>query len=154
MSARSNSSNHLEDFPITEFENLAQLKRQNHRVPIRKKSIPFQVYSDDEVAIIRLGVCLLSFLLFLITFVVCIVIWENHQTKAAKHVLNAMCRYEVLGDGICDDQQNHLDCGYDGLDCCKTSNDVVTSFCDECKCHYGIEGKVLKPQDIFPRSFI
>ena len=38
----------------------------------------------------------------------------------------------LVGDGICDDESNHIDCGFDGGDCCLHS--VVTEFCSECQC--------------------
>ena len=40
------------------------------------------------------------------------------------------------GDGFCDDTNNHLDCNYDGGDCC--GSNVNTIFCTECQC---LEGK-------------
>lgn len=39
------------------------------------------------------------------------------------------------GDGICDDQNNIIECGFDGGDCCLLCKD--TSQCSECKCHEG-----------------
>ena len=40
------------------------------------------------------------------------------------------------GDGACDDENNNVDCEYDGGDCCAESlgKAVSTEFCTECKC--------------------
>ena len=38
----------------------------------------------------------------------------------------------LIGDGICDDESNNIDCGFDGGDCCLDL--VVTDFCSECQC--------------------
>jgi len=37
-----------------------------------------------------------------------------------------------IGDGICDDGANNLDCNFDGGDCCGPN--VITNFCAECEC--------------------
>ena len=36
------------------------------------------------------------------------------------------------GDGICDDQNNHAGCDFDGKDCC--GEDVDTDLCTLCQC--------------------
>ena len=36
------------------------------------------------------------------------------------------------GDGICDDQNNHGGCNYDGGDCC--GDNVDTYLCTQCQC--------------------
>ena len=36
------------------------------------------------------------------------------------------------GDGVCDDENNHGGCNFDGGDCC--GDDVETAFCIECAC--------------------
>jgi hypothetical protein len=94
MSARSNDSNLIKDFPRTEFEKLAQLRRQNHRVQ-RNKPISIQVYSDDEIAIIRLIIGLVSFLLLLLLFILGIALYEGNKTLEAEHLSNLKCRFEV-----------------------------------------------------------
>ena len=40
-----------------------------------------------------------------------------------------------VGDGSCDDNNNNLDCNYDGGDCCGAN--VNTVFCTECLCLEG-----------------
>ena len=39
-----------------------------------------------------------------------------------------------LADGFCDDENNNVECYFDGGDCCF---DVYTYFCDDCHCYYG-----------------
>ena len=41
---------------------------------------------------------------------------------------------EFLADGFCDDENNNVECYFDGGDCCF---DVETYFCDDCHCYYG-----------------
>ena len=36
------------------------------------------------------------------------------------------------GDGICDDENNHGGCNFDGEDCC--GKDVDTDLCTKCQC--------------------
>jgi hypothetical protein len=47
------------------------------------------------------------------------------------------CRRSVIGDGVCDDHQNTAKCEYDGMDCCLLT--MVTKYCDDCKCHLGMQ---------------
>jgi hypothetical protein len=42
----------------------------------------------------------------------------------------------LVGNGICNDETNIADCGYDGGDCC--GNCVVTEHCDNCTCLAGV----------------
>ena len=37
-----------------------------------------------------------------------------------------------LGDGWCDDGNNHAGCSFDGGDCC--GDDVKTTYCTVCEC--------------------
>ena len=39
------------------------------------------------------------------------------------------------GDGICDDQNNHAGCDFDGKDCC--GEDADTNLCTLCQCLEG-----------------
>ena len=41
---------------------------------------------------------------------------------------------EFLADGFCDDDNNKVECYFDGGDCCF---DVYTYFCVDCHCYYG-----------------
>ena len=36
-----------------------------------------------------------------------------------------------IGDAICNDETNNFGCNYDGGDCCVN---VITAFCSECNC--------------------
>ena len=42
-----------------------------------------------------------------------------------------------VGDGICDDITNNIECNYDGGDCCLSDIilEVNTNYCTECLCH-------------------
>ena len=40
---------------------------------------------------------------------------------------------EYVGDGWCDDHLNHLDCFFDGGDCCYGGDQT---FCVDCECHH------------------
>ena len=40
---------------------------------------------------------------------------------------------EYVGDGYCDDHLNHLDCFFDGGDCCYGGDQT---FCADCQCHH------------------
>ena len=42
-------------------------------------------------------------------------------------------KYELVGNGYCNDETNTIDCNYDGGDCCAN---VITDHCSECTCHY------------------
>lgn len=37
-----------------------------------------------------------------------------------------------IGDGLCDDEANILECDYDGGDCC--GEDVISDYCTSCEC--------------------
>ena len=38
----------------------------------------------------------------------------------------------MVGDGICNDEANHIECNYDGGDCCGSC--VVKQYCSDCQC--------------------
>ena len=40
---------------------------------------------------------------------------------------------ELIGNGICNDETNTINCGFDGFDCCLS--DVTEDNCSECSCH-------------------
>jgi hypothetical protein len=46
------------------------------------------------------------------------------------------CNSLVIGDGVCDDEENILECNYDGQDCCLGT--ILTFVCEVCKCHSGM----------------
>ena len=46
-----------------------------------------------------------------------------------------LCEYaDYQGDGYCDDENNHEECGYDGGDCCDNDYDFAFDYCYECQC--------------------
>ena len=48
---------------------------------------------------------------------------------------NPICIDAWIGDGICDDQNNIVDCLFDGGDCCLDPLDpLVTYYCTACEC--------------------
>ena len=40
--------------------------------------------------------------------------------------------HPMVGDGFCNDEANHLECNYDGGDCCGSC--VVKLYCSDCEC--------------------
>ena len=42
------------------------------------------------------------------------------------------CNLKWIADGFCDDINNHMDCSYDGGDCC--GSNINTEYCTECQC--------------------
>ena len=40
--------------------------------------------------------------------------------------------HHMVGDGFCNDEANHLECNYDGGDCCGPC--VVKQYCSDCEC--------------------
>ena len=42
------------------------------------------------------------------------------------------CIQNWVTDGYCDDMNNHLDCNFDGGDCC--GSNVNTQYCTQCQC--------------------
>ena len=43
-----------------------------------------------------------------------------------------MVPHPMVGDGICNDEANHIECNYDGGDCCGSC--VVRQHCSDCEC--------------------
>ena len=37
----------------------------------------------------------------------------------------------LVGDGYCNDENNHADCNYDGGDCCPTPDLIANGFCND-----------------------
>ena len=50
-----------------------------------------------------------------------------HQETCLAGVTHAF-----VGDGVCNDETNIAECGYDGLDCCGSNVDI--DHCTECAC--------------------
>ena len=46
-----------------------------------------------------------------------------------------------IGNGYCDDENNNMECNYDGDDCCGSL--VNTEHCNFCECHLN-HGKYVK----------
>ena len=40
--------------------------------------------------------------------------------------------FDLIGDGVCDDETNNPECGYDGGDCCGPN--AIMDFCQDCLC--------------------
>ena len=55
--------------------------------------------------------------------------------------------HPYVGDGICNDDLNNLDCNYDAGDCCLSN--VNTYHCSECSCAVG--GVITSPG--FPQTY-
>jgi hypothetical protein len=51
--------------------------------------------------------------------------------KSDEPIIN--CLNDTIGDGVCDDKQNIVECKYDGMDCCVRTSD--RSICEVCECH-------------------
>ena len=54
-----------------------------------------------------------------------------------------------VGDGICDDLTNTMQCNYDGGDCCL--DPVNTQYCSECQCLDGV-GSTVDPTRTEPTT--
>ena len=51
--------------------------------------------------------------------------------------LNCDAPTDLVGNGLCNDEANNVQCNYDGGDCCLAC--VNTEDCTECVCHVGGE---------------
>ena len=51
------------------------------------------------------------------------------------------CSFSWIGDGACDDFNNHFECNYDGGDCCGPN--VKTGSCSQCLCLDPLEETML-----------
>ena len=40
--------------------------------------------------------------------------------------------FHLVGDGVCDDNNNNIECNFDGGDCC--GPEAVTTVCHDCLC--------------------
>ena len=51
----------------------------------------------------------------------------------------------LVGNGVCNDLTNILECDFDGGDCCGSC--ITTEFCSECQCHgeYVVDTGILNP---------
>merc|ERR1712223_317117 len=61
----------------------------------------------------------------------------NDATPPTTLVPNSPCGSpEYFGDGMCDDDNNDADCGYDGGDCCPGATPLVgwNDYCTDCTC--------------------
>ena len=73
--------------------------------------------------------------------------WRAYGIQYTVHNLNFkdFCFYflapceeaDWVGDGYCDDGNNHKDCNYDGGDCC--GPEVDKKYCADCICHEDME---------------
>ena len=53
-------------------------------------------------------------------------------TNCTQTASPATCSTEWIGDNYCDDENNNVDCSYDGGDCCGCN--VNTQYCQVCQC--------------------
>merc|ERR1719450_832946 len=44
------------------------------------------------------------------------------------------CEDKLVGDGYCDDPNNHQECQWDGGDCCNNDEEGWDKYCNECEC--------------------
>ena len=54
--------------------------------------------------------------------------------------LYGVCALLYVGDGVCDDNNNKVECGYDDGDCCLETCEICngavdTTYCSDCICH-------------------
>jgi hypothetical protein len=130
---------HPEHFPVAGLVNLAiqVTASQEHDVPkivLKPKKPKKQVdlYDEDAdiQAMIHLFLGLVAVIVLLLSFVGCIVLWNVLKSDEPIY-----CIDEVVGDGVCDDRQNILECNYDDGDCCLIPR--IMTFCEDCECHLG-----------------
>ena len=59
---------------------------------------------------------------------------KHVETNFENNVLTFLGCFNLdwKGDGICDDQNNHGGCNFDGGDCC--GDNVDTDLCTQCQC--------------------
>ena len=59
--------------------------------------------------------------------------YESTTTTQTTTTDSSGCEYpDWVGDEYCDDENNNVDCSFDGGDCC--GDNVDTSFCSQCLC--------------------
>jgi hypothetical protein len=99
-----------------------------------KKKPKTDVYDADADinAMIALFLCLVGIIVVLGSVFGYLILWDPRNPKKD----NTPCIDSVIGDGVCDDRQNVLECNYDGQDCCLEGL-MNTTFCEDCLCHLG-----------------
>jgi hypothetical protein len=144
-----------ENFSLAKFENLAQQQEvvpklvnpvvvldsqigiheerwaQRAKSTRSSRSSKISIKVDDESGknyfILKLFA---TILVLLLCFVVGLVaVWN--VLKSDEPIIN--CVNDTIGDGVCDDKQNIVECRYDGMDCCVRTSD--RSICEVCECH-------------------
>jgi hypothetical protein len=111
-----------------------ELQQQSVNEFVPKELNLFQsIRADDEWIVISFVLKLFGLVAILLCIVGGIVVWNIVESNRQIDP----CLREVIGDGVCDDQQNTLECEYDGMDCCLVSVARITKYCDDCKCHLG-----------------
>jgi hypothetical protein len=144
-----------ENFSLTKFENLApqqdivsklvdpvvvlesQIGINEERWAQRAKSTrssrssKISIEVDDESGknyfILKLFATILVLLLCFVGGI--LAVWN--ELKSDEPIIN--CLTDTIGDGVCDDKQNIVECRYDGMDCCVRASDW--SICEVCECH-------------------
>ena len=66
-----------------------------------------------------------------------VVLFEETKANCTLNHFPFHCEMKWIGDGVCDDETNQFECGYDYGDCCL--NEIVDTSCYKCICH--IDGK-------------
>ena len=45
------------------------------------------------------------------------------------------CLVDWIGDNFCDDENNNIECNFDGGDCCNNDYENWDIYCQICECH-------------------
>ena len=54
------------------------------------------------------------------------------------NIFNLACNVTKINDGICQDETNIPECGFDGGDCCIPHSVMQFKECQVCECHQSI----------------
>jgi hypothetical protein len=104
---------------------------QNAKSTRSYRSSKIEIEVDDESGknyfILKLFATILVLLLCLVGGIVAV--WN--VLKSDEPIIH--CLTDTIGDGVCDDKQNIVECRYDGMDCCVRTSD--RSICEVCECH-------------------
>jgi hypothetical protein len=138
---RPNQIKHLSDKDLDILE-IKMTDSQEHddasqivlKPSVVQKKPKLDVYNADADinAMIALFLCLVGIIVVLGSVFGYLILWDPRNPKKD----NTPCIDSVIGDGVCDDRQNVLECNYDGQDCCLEGL-MNTTFCEDCLCHLG-----------------
>jgi hypothetical protein len=131
-----------DNFSLTKFENLAPQQDVvsklvnpvvvlESQIGINEERSKISIEVDDESGknyfILKLFATILVSLLCFVGGLVAV--WN--VLKSDEPIIH--CLTDTIGDGVCDDKQNIVECRYDGMDCCVRTSD--RSICEVCECH-------------------